>query len=178
MTRIFATYTEIKADTEARANHGQKWSEADLEKLLHWFDEGHCLQLLCYLLERPAAGVISKLQAAARVHYEQGTYSYVYVTNPKSQSYSFPKPLKETTMNADNLPKAPTLEVKTFICGADAAQMSDEEIFTLIGKKETEIKRWELIVNKPAKLNAMIAAVTADVAKLVKYVDERDTPAK
>ena len=65
------------------------------------------------------------------------------------------------------------IESKTFIAGADAAKMTDQEIFTFMAKLEGDIERLEQIKHKPQKLLAAIALMKADVVALGEYVDSR-----
>ena len=57
---------------------------------------------------------------------------------------------------------------------SNAADYSDESIFTLIAEMEKEIEKLGEIKNKPKKLESELERMTDEIAALVKYVDGRD----
>jgi hypothetical protein len=67
-----------------------------------------------------------------------------------------------------------TIEVVTLINGTRAEQKTDLEIFMMIKQMEKSVADFEEIKNRPAKLNKKIELIKADIAALVKYVDERE----
>lgn len=78
---------------------------------------------------------------------------------------------KEIIMQLDK--SAPALETKFFIFGVDASALTDDQIVAQIFEIEKEISRLEAVKNKPKKLTAKIGAMDADIAALVKFVDDR-----
>ena len=82
-------------------------------------------------------------------------------------TYGTEVPTKEHDMSK------PIIETKTFIAGVDASTLTDIEIFNKIAELEVKADKWSKVQNKPKKLGKMIDEVHADIAALVKYVDER-----
>lgn len=70
-------------------------------------------------------------------------------------------------------PKGPVIQTATLIAGKDASLLRDDDIYELIRKAEAKIEGYNKIENKPKKLEAKIAGIKADIAELVKFVDER-----
>ena len=122
------------------------------------------LRQMAIILERPEEGVISKLQAR-HIVFMPSTGEYVHVTPPTQT--------QPTTADEITMEKNTPIQTKTFIFGADAANMSDAQIFTQIGKIEREIATLDQIQHKPKKLSARIEELRADVVKLADYVDAR-----
>lgn len=94
-----------------------------------------------------------------------------------------PTPEKENAMSQENAntvtavvfdPKGSVLQNITLIAGKDASQLTDDYIFELIRKAEAEVTSLQSIKNKPKKLEAKIESIKADIAALVKFVDERE----
>lgn len=69
--------------------------------------------------------------------------------------------------------RAPNIEEVVLIKGQRADNMTDDQIFSLIAKLETEINNLESISNKPNKLKSKIEALRQDIYKLVVFVDGR-----
>ena len=67
----------------------------------------------------------------------------------------------------------PAVEVRTFIYGKEAENVSDEVIFSTIQTLELEIKGYSEIKNKPVALKAKIKALEDNIANLVQFCDER-----
>ena len=67
------------------------------------------------------------------------------------------------------------IETKTFINGADASELSDNQIFQRIAKLEGEMDKLVGIRAKSVKKDAAIAALQSDIDALVAYVDARET---
>lgn len=76
---------------------------------------------------------------------------------------------KETTMS-----KPITIETKTFVNGADVANMADGEVYSLIAAEEAKIKELEAINAKPKRLVAEIAKRQAGIAALVAHLDSKE----
>jgi hypothetical protein len=76
---------------------------------------------------------------------------------------------KETNMNFN----LPAVELRTFIFGEQARDLSDNEIFAAINSIELNIEVISRTKTKPAKLKAKIEALQSQVEELVKYVDSR-----
>lgn len=89
------------------------------------------------------------------------------------------KQIKEVINEVDALVKPKevknmkAIETKVFVYGTDAATLSDDDLFGRIAGIEAEIRNLEAIENKPEKLKAKIDSMKADIAGLVKLVDER-----
>ncbi len=77
---------------------------------------------------------------------------------------------KETT----DMSHQKIIETKTYVNGADAANMTDEQIFSAIANVEAEINHLNGVQNKPQKLEAKIAAMQEDIKALVAFVDGRN----
>lgn len=71
-----------------RARHGMIWSKGELSRLEHLFRSGCGLQLMCETLERPAAGILPKLQSLSLIVYEQGTGRYYYRGSTKVDPFT------------------------------------------------------------------------------------------
>lgn len=77
--------------------------------------------------------------------------------------------LKEITMNAT----APAIEVKTFIRGVEAKDLSDDQIFNEIRRIEKDIEELDKVKSKPKKLAAKIEEMHKSIKELTEYVDGR-----
>lgn len=80
-----------------------------------------------------------------------------------------PKADKEIPMSSTNF-----IQTKTFVNGVDISTMSDEAVYGLIGSMEKQIKSYDELGAKPASLVKKIETIKANIAALVKLVDERD----
>lgn len=65
-------------------------------------------------------------------------------------------------------------DVKTFIYGKPAGDVTDDQIYQNIAKLEQEIAALGKIENKPKKLTAKIEALRKDIQRLVDFVDSRE----
>jgi hypothetical protein len=170
-------------DNEVRARHGQIWNGSELVLLDRLYSEDATLEEMCKALERGADGTIAKLKQLGLIVVEtspspRNNWSPGYfessrhhrarpgVTRDEIKAFITPQP-ETTTMSA------PNIETKTFIAGVDAANMSDEEIFARILKIENQIKGYDVISNKPKKLQAAMQKLGEDVGALVAFVDAR-----
>ena len=63
------------------------------------------------------------------------------------------------------------IENKTFVNGADATKMTEDQLFDTIAAAEAEIRRLESLINKPKKIEARIAELQAGIAALVALSD-------
>lgn len=71
-----------------RARHGRIWGAEELSRLVQLFRTGYGLQLMCETLERPAAGILPKLQSLSLIVYEQGTGRYYYRGSTKVDPFT------------------------------------------------------------------------------------------
>ena len=119
-------------------------------------------------MQRPAEGVISKLQRGGDICYDHTDGCY-RVSNPTQPATTQPATTKkELTMSK------PLIESKVFVNGIDATDMADSEIFRLIAKTEDEIAKLRAIKTASKKLSGAISKLEADVTKLAEYVDSRE----
>lgn len=88
----------------------------------------------------------------------------------ETQSKTQPEATKEIQMTIKN---ATLIEKRTFINGVDASTMSDDDIFQVIAKAESEAQNLETILDKPEKLIKKIAGMCKAIAKVKQYVDNR-----
>lgn len=65
------------------------------------------------------------------------------------------------------------IEIKTFINGADAKNLNDQALFTLIADEVKAIDELEALPVKSKKLAAHIAARRKQVDEVTKYLDDR-----
>jgi hypothetical protein len=159
-------------DNIIRARHGKIWTSVELHALKELYFMGSSLKEMAEKLQRPADGVISKLSYLRLVAFDVGTMKYYHVGKPTSVQTTkeiYDNLKEETTMSE----KTPVIETKTFIAGADAATLSDGDIFRKIGQLEAQIETLNKIKAKPAKLLKVIADTQADIDKLVAFVDAR-----
>lgn len=166
-----------RSDKEIRENHGKPWT-ADMERtLIDLFVQGTPLKEIAEAMGRKGDSITVRLCHLCLISGDSMTGHY-HIT-PRGQqlidrnSTFIHRPTKETTMNDIQTANTKTIETKTFILGADAAQMSDAQIFSLIAKKETEIEKLRSIKVKSLKLTAAIEALQADVESLAEFVDTR-----
>ena len=164
MTPRFDT-TFLTTDTARRARHGKPWSTDEIENMENLFKRGHSLAGLCELLQRPAAGVVPKLEQRGLIQYSGDDSFYFNCVAEKD--------VKPQTQPEPIMANAPTIETKTFIAGVDASTMSDEQIFKKIAMLESTMDSWATLKNRPTKLTKKLAEIEADIAALVAYVDGR-----
>ena len=150
-------------DNVKRARHGLPWTLDEYTELAKLFVAGHDLKYISEALQRPAEGVISKLQHRGFIRYNPANNRY-HVTNPTQPATA----KKEPTMSKQ------LIESKVFVNGIDATGMADAEIFRLIAKTEDEIAKLRAIKTASKKLSGAISKLEADVVKLADYVDSRE----
>lgn len=160
-------------DKEIRARHGKPWQPDEEGKLHKLFRTGANLVSMCAQMQRPASGVLTRLNRMGLIRQNPDDQNYYYVEKPTVNSEDLAHPsyksaAKEPTMTA------PTIETRVLINGRDATDMTDTQIFNLIGELEGKIKKLEAIEAKPKKLMAAIVGMKEDIAKLVEYVDGRE----
>ena len=163
-----------RTDTERRARHGRPWTDEECSLLRKSFMQGHSLQQMCELLQRPADGTLNKLRHLRLIEFSSlrgCDYYYVAlpINHPARLAHSTTEPKKEEPTMNKNL-----IETKTFVNGIDASGMSDTEIFSLIAKTEAEIAKLEAIKTPSKKLAEAIAKLKTGVAELAEYVDNRE----
>lgn len=192
MSTIFDT-SYLERGNVRRERHGKPWESSEYARLSELYMRRASLQRMCEDLGRPAAGVIPKLEdlgciarlsgnwrdPASKVWYCRMEQNPIPAPLGKQVSYDLhspsnsnpnPDPQEEPTMSAST-PK--TIETRILIQGEDASQLSDGAIFTLIAKLEAQAEKLGAIKAKPKKLEAAIAEIQADIAKLCNYVDTR-----
>ena len=155
-------------DNVKRARHGLTWTPDEYITLARLFVAGHDLKYISEALQRPADGVISKLQRGRYICYDYTDGCY-RVSNPTQPATTQPA----TTKKELTMPK-PLIESKVFVNGIDATDMSDAEIFRLIAKTEDEIAKLRAIKTASKKLSSAISKLEADVTKLAEYADSRE----
>lgn len=171
MRRFDSSYAD--EDKEVRARRGRIWSIEEEQRLTYLFRTGTNLVSMSVQMQRPAAGVMArlcKLGLLKQDTLDPRVYYYAEkptMNNDEVSTTKFISP-KEPTMST------PIIETRILIQGRNAAEMSDAQIFGLIGELEGKIKKLEGIEAKPKKLVAAIDTLKADIAKLVEYVDSRE----
>lgn len=145
---------------------GKTWTVEEVEHLNKLFSQGLGLSNICKLLQRPAAGVLAKLENLVD-RDDSGGYWYRYDNTVKPTETT-----KEQTMSTNTT--SPVVKTQTLIAGQDAANLSDGEIFRLIAKIEGEITSLSSIKAKSNKLAAAIKAKEKDISDLVAVVDGRE----
>ena len=150
-------------DNVKRACHGLPWTPDEYITLARLFVAGRDLEYISEEMQRPAEGVISKLQRGGYICYDytDGCYRVSNPTQPATIK-------KESTMSKQ------LIESKVFVNGIDATDMADAEIFRLIAKTEDEIAKLRAIKTASKKLSGAISKLEADVTKLAEYVDSRE----
>ena len=180
---IFPTDYTVK-DTVRRANHGKIWTDDERTKLRLLFLAGCTLKEMCEELQRPAEGVISKLENRGLIRksgagnwgnqkYEISSAYVETVYAARQQRLKAKTTDSSTTEEPTMNDNTPTIETKTFIQGEDASNMTDAQIFNRIAKLEDEIDKLSKIKNQPKKLQALIQTKQDDINKLIEFVDAR-----
>lgn len=160
-------------DTVRRARHGRPWTDEEYGLLRKSFMQGHSLQQMCELLQRPAEGTLNKLRSEKLICFDSllccDYYVALPINHPTRLTHSTTELKKEEPTMNKNL-----IETKTFVNGVDATGMSDTEIFSLIAKTEAEIAKLEAIKTPSKKLAEAIGKLKTGVAELAEYVDNRE----
>lgn len=152
-----------RTDTKKRARYGKIWTPDDYARLHELFEGGVSLEAMCDELQRPANGILTKLDLEGYIKRDPLTGAYhVLLSRPQ-----------ETANTEKTMSTTKTIETKTLINGKDASEMSDRQIFTEIARLEQEILKLSSINHKPKKLVAAIAEMQSDIGKLVEFVDAR-----
>lgn len=166
LKNLFCVITDLIDCGDRPARYGLPWAPKEFENLRKLFEAGHPLRTICGVMQRPPAGIVTKLHHLKLVDYDTISGKYYYSLK------------KETIMaNEDNncakVSNTPNIEVKTFIGGEDAARMSDEQIFNKIASLEDQITKASRIMTRPKKLDKLVESIQADINKLVEFVDAR-----
>lgn len=166
-----------KIDSEIREHHGRVWSVPESKGLEDLFKCGMPLEGICRTLQRPSAGVLSKLVKAGYLKYDTAKDAYLRLEppepcknslNPQPPIYQLPdQQLEETNMTAK------IIETKVFVNGTDATNMDDMTIYNLMAKTEAEIAKLKSIKAVSRKLTERIEDLEKQVQKLANYVDDR-----
>lgn len=144
------------------------WARADVEKYLEPINEldGIGLQgnttgiTIGNTTGRTSSRDLSKMEIYATM-YGMGSIRLADITDFTQN------------LNKGETHMAANIEVKTFVKGTDAANMSDDQIFSVILSIEQEIVALEKIQSKPETLKNKIKSMLIDIDALVKYVDTR-----
>jgi hypothetical protein len=189
----FATAAQIRAEDFKGLRFDMIWSRNELRHLIEMYYADFDLDVMAHALERPKSGIIGQLcnrriifpdeMYGSYYHNIEATYErvmrrYFHVIDPTSRpitdrlSSRFYPELQQLPKEYVMPPK--NIEKITLIAGENAANKTDGEIFEMIGKLETQIKRLETIEHKPKKLSARIEELKKDINDLVEYVDSRD----
>lgn len=167
----------LHTDSERRERHGYPWEKHEFDELRRLFRMETSLQYICSSMKRSAAGVLPKLKGLGLIAYSSSDDCYYRVTQPEpgASGATNPNPeTKEEIMLKINVPAAATIETKTFIAGVDASTLTDEQIFTRIAEIESQLRHYDTISTKPAKLVELMSRLKLDTAKLAAYVDGRE----
>lgn len=143
------------------------WARADVEKYLEPINELDGIGLQGTTTGRISSRDISKREVYATM-YGMGDIRLADITDFTQKDIT-------QNLNKGETHMAANIEVKTFVKGTDAANMSDDQIFSVILSIEQEIVALEKIQNKPETLKNKIKAMFIDIDALVKYVDSRAT---
>lgn len=149
-------------------NRGKPWSVEQSVRLKSAFSGENSMQDICTDFGRTPGAILSQavlLRILEREPREGTSYIYRYFYREAKQPIN--QPTEEITMTT------PNIEVKTFIAGADAAAMTDGQIFQKIAQLENEIAKLSAIKTKPKKLVSTIEKLQEDINLLVQYVDDR-----
>lgn len=173
-------------DEPERSNQGKTWAVVEEQNLIAMWKEGMSVEELARRFQRSVGGLIARLDMLRLIRHEsapsQGnSWKPTYIMVVLNPHYSLFNKKESTmaipTMGEATLGKAPTLppayEVKAFIYGTLAENVSDETIFQHIADLESQIKKLEAIGNKPKKLTARIKALQDQITALITYCDER-----
>lgn len=186
---LFASSTEHRlASNTTGARHGRPWLDEDYANLRRMFFEVNSLTYICKTLGRSAGGVVPKLKQMKLV-YEGNDNMYhpniYYAVDSSAETRVQPRSSEELydlqqaeTLNQIQEQTEMNNEVKvieeiTLINGQNATNLSDDDIFKLIGKLEEMAQSLCRIQNKPKKLVAKIDSINEDIKKLVDFVDAR-----
>lgn len=166
MNDFFDT-TFTSRDRTQRARHGMPWTREELKRLESYFHEGFDLKDLCEALERPAKGVVPKLEQAGLIQLDGGAGEYRRTVTVDRNVVNH---TKETPMNVTG---PITVETLTTVNGKDIRTLSDAQIYSLIASEEDEIDELSRIKRKPKRLQAEIARRQAGIDALVEYLDSQ-----
>ena len=155
-------------DNVKRACHGLPWTPDEYITLARLFVAGRDLEYISEEMQRPAEGVISKLQRGGYICYDYTDGCY-RVSTPAQPATTQPATIKKELTMSKQL-----IESKVFVNGIDATGMADSEIFRLIAKTEDEIAKLRTIKTVSKKLSGAISKLEADVIELAEYVDSRE----
>lgn len=193
--RIVYPVSKLDSITQA-ARSDMVWSEEEEKNLENSFKVGEKLEHIAYKLQRTQAAVAARMRVLGMLQIDyDGYYRTTYYVNPnwfrkrkvdipysdveqevaeligKPKTVSQPKQPKEDKMAVAIDIK---LESKTLINGLEAALMSDESLYDLLVKAETQISKWEAIKTKPNKLVKQIEDLKGRCKELADYIDSRD----
>lgn len=132
---MFTTTSEIEAiDVRRRGRHGKIWEHSEYKEMLELFHKGHSLRLICDKLERPAAGVMSKLKTLGEVSHDNTTGVYHYTNaQPKIKPTTLDSTQEKTMSN--NQP----INTITYLFGNDIKACEVSDLIKAIQKCQSEI---------------------------------------
>jgi len=172
--QILARRDKVASHSFRGARYGLTWHEPELELLRSLYNEGVSVLDICSKMERPAAGILSKLTTIGFVrHSADGNY-YCVVDSDQVSSSAPVQDDGNIKQIQGEVEMANNIETVVMIRGVNAADKTDDEIFELIRMLESSTEGLERIVNKPNKLRTKIEQIKADIIALVSYVDSRE----
>lgn len=153
---------------------GLPWTSEERGHMCKMFMEGRNLRFMCEALQRPAAGTLAKLVSIGLLDVEtdrsyRRTYTYRVVPGPTEQ----PNPQPPTEESEQPMSQK-IIEVRTFILGADAQNMTDGQIIAQIEKLQASLTRLTSIKAKSVKIAKLRQDTQADIDALIAYLDSRD----
>jgi hypothetical protein len=183
---IGSTYTPAQPNpSRTYVRHGQLWTIAEHATLDNLWWQGCAFSRICETMERPPAGVLSKLVEHKLLNYDNVNHKYTVLRPPTlttnmanadfaSITNSITQLNKETNMNING---PVTLVTKIFIdaTGTDVDTLTNPQIYDLIASQEAAIKKLEVIENKPKRLQKEIEARKAGIAALVAHLDKKES---
>ena len=148
----------------------QTWESEERKTVVELFDSGFSLEYICKDMERPPAGVLSKLAYYGKIQrsVSDGLY-YVCVSEGKIEKE--PKMGNECKVACDM--KAKLFETKVFILGREASTWSDGDILSLIRDRQNELVDLGTLNVTSKRVDAMKKAKQAEIDKLVEFLDGR-----
>lgn len=162
-----------RTDRMIRENHGLPWTLEMEDTLTRLFIKGASLKEMALTMERKGDSVLTrlcKLSLIERNPYDDEDY---FITPHGQQLINDLNNYANLSEKFTMIDTNKTIEIKTFIQGVDATQMTDAQIFSLIAEKEQEIEKLRSIKVASSKLAAAISALQDDVQHLAEFVDSR-----
>lgn len=140
------------------SRYGKVWVQDEVQNLYHHFCQGRDLKYLCEVLNRPPAGVLSKLCQ----------YKWLICDHTRNRYY-----YAEEIMPLNSNELELKLETKTTLGGVDISRLSDQKIFDKILQLEAEVVRLNNMKVPCTKCNIHIAKLQKTIKELAEFVDGR-----